>query len=130
FTKGWVNRWTKHYVLPADTGTQVAQFVDSFFAASLVTSAAIQGDSLVVLLGINFSGGNNCYVMQFNKFEGTRYFSGNKRRLTIGGPSDVGQAEAICIKSANKGYITNERSGFVDAQLREFDLTPYLRPAP
>lgn len=130
FTKGWVNKWTKHYVLPADTGTQVAQLVDSFNVAGLITSAAIQGDSLVVLLGLNFSGGNNCFVWMLNEFEGSRFFSGNKRKFSIGGFFITGQAEGICFKDTCKGYISNEKFASIPAQLREFDLNPYLAPAP
>jgi hypothetical protein len=132
FTKGWVNRWTKHYVLPADTGTQIAQLIDSFYVASLITSAAIQGDSVVVLLGLNVSGGSNTMIWSLNKFQGSQFFSGNKRRFTIGTFFSTGQAEGICFTGANKGFITNERndlgSTIIPAQVHEFDLNPYLGP--
>ncbi len=130
FTKGWVNKWTKHYVLSADTGIHVAQLVDSFNVGGLITSAAIQGDSLVVLLGLNFSGGNNCFVWMLRHFEGSRFFSGNKRKFSIGGFFIAGQAEGICFKDANRGYISNEQFGSIRSQLRVFDLHPYLTPAP
>ena len=134
FTKGWVNKWTKHYVLPVDTGIQVAQLVDSFNVAGLITSAAIQGDSLVVLLGLNFSGGNNCFVWMLNDFHGSDFFSGNKRRFSIGSPFTTGQTEGICFTDTNRGFITNERITFgsvtVPAQLRAFNLNPYLAPPP
>ncbi len=130
FTKGWVNRWTKHYVLPADTGIQVAQLVDSFNVGGLITSAAIQGDSLVVLLGLNFSGGNNCFIWMLNKFSGSHFFNGNKLKFAIGTPLTIGQTEGICFKDTNKGYITNEENFGVPDQLREFDINPYLAPAP
>ena len=129
FTKGWVNRWTKHYVLHADTGVQIAQLVDSFNVAGLITSAAIQGDSLVVLLGLNFSGGY-CSVWMLSSFEGSRFFSGNKRKFSIGNFSTAGQAEGICFLDTNKGYISNEQFGNIRAQLREFDLNSFLAPAP
>jgi hypothetical protein len=134
FTKGWVNHWTKHYALPADTGVQVAQLVDSFNVNGLITSAAIQGDSLVVLLGLVYNGGNNCFVWMFNKFNGSGFFGGNKRKLYIGSPYSIGQTEGICFTDTNKGYITNEKfvlaQFYIPAQLREFDLNPYLAPRP
>ncbi len=129
FTKGWVNKWTKHYVLSADTGTHVAQLVDSFDVAGLITSAAIQGDSLVVLLGLNFSGGLSSFVWMFYDFEGSNFFSGNKRRFYLGNPNIIGQAEAICFKDTNMGYITNEEL-VAPAQIRQFNLNPYLIPPP
>jgi hypothetical protein len=134
FTKGWVNKWTKHYVLPADTGNQVAQLVDSFNVGGLVTSAAIQGDSLVALLGLNFSGNINCFVWMLSGFQDSHFFSGNKRKFNIGSPYTTGQTEAICFTDTNRGYITNERISIaqihVPAQLREFDLNPYLEQEP
>jgi hypothetical protein len=129
FTKGWVNKWTKHYVLPATPGTHVAQLVDSFNVQGLITSAAIQGDTLVVLLGLNFSGGNNCFVWMLSDFNGYDYFGGNKRKFAIGSPFTTGQTEGICFKDTCRGYITNERYS-VNAQLREFNLNPYLTPPP
>ncbi len=133
FTKGWVNKWTKHYVLPADTGTMVAQLVDSFNVGGYITSAAIQGDSLVVLLGIDYSA-NGCFIWMFNKFNGSHFFNGNKRRLYIDSPYYAGQTEGICFTDTNKGYITNERLSiaqfYVPAQLREFDLNSFLAPEP
>jgi hypothetical protein len=130
FTKGWANRWTKHYVLPTATGTHVAQLVDSFNVTCLVTSAAIQGDSLVVLVGLNYSGGSNTYVWMFNEFQGTDFFGGNKRRFSIGNATSSGQVEAICFKDTSMGYITNERNSIggttIPARLREFNLKSYL----
>ena len=134
FTKGWVNRWTKHYILPADTGIQIAQLVDSFYVDGFVTSAAIQGDSLVVLLVIKYFGANESFVWMLNNFDDTQFFSGNKRRCYAGKTYNIGQTEGICFTDTNKGYITNELYSraqyYVPAQLHEFDLNPFLAPNP
>jgi PKD repeat protein len=134
FTKGWVNKWTKHYVLSADTGAHVAQFVDSFYVDGLITSAAIQGDSLVILLGIEYWGANECFLWMLNDFSGSHFFSGNKRRFYLGNPYYIGQTEGICFTDTNKGYITNELVSsppfHVPSQLREFDLNYFLAPIP
>lgn len=130
FTKGWVNRWTKHYILPAQAGTQVAQLKDSFNVNCLITSAAIQGDTLVVLVGLNFTGPNNCCVWMLSQFDGSKYFSGNKRRFSIGNFLSAGQAEAICFTGANRGYITNEGTSFKNAQIREFNLSSFFTSPP
>jgi len=130
FTKDWANHRTKHYIIPADTGNHAAQVVDSFDVQGLITSASIQDDGLIVLLGYSFSGGAQCFVWMLNDYEGTRFFSGNKRRFSIGSPAVVGQSEGICLRGENKGFITNEKfQQFifnVPPQLRSFDLSNYL----
>ena len=51
FTKDWVTKFTKHYVLPAVAGTYIAQLKDSFNVNGLITSAAIDSNGIIVLLG-------------------------------------------------------------------------------
>jgi len=126
FTKGWRNRWTKHYVLPAVPGTQVAQLVDSFNVDGLITGADIQGDSLVVLLGLNYVNGSKSFVWMLNNFTGSDFFGGNKRRFEIGNINNVGQVEAICFSDTNKCFITNEGLSATPPQIREVDLSPFL----
>lgn len=126
FTKGWANKWTKHYVLTTDTGVHVAQLVDSFNVNGQITSAAIQGDSVVVLLGLTYSTGYASFIWAFSKFNGSNFFSGNKRRFEIGTINSIGQAEAICFSDSNKGYITNEKLSGNPSRIREFDLNQYM----
>ena len=126
FTKGWRNRWTKHYMLPAVPGSQVAQLVDSFNVDGLITSAAIQGDSLVVLLGLNYVNGSKSFVWTLSNFTGSDFFGGNKRRFEIGNINNVGQVEAICFSDTNKCFITNEGLSATPPQIREIDLNPFL----
>ena len=126
FTKGWRNRWTKHYMLPAIPGTQVAQLVDSFNVDGLITSAAIQGDSLVVLLGLNYVNGSKSFVWTLSGFTGSDFFGGNKRRFEIGNINNVGQVEAICFSDTNKCFITNEELSATPSQIREVDLNPFM----
>jgi PKD repeat protein len=130
FTKGWVNRWTKHYVLPADTGYHVAQLVDSFNADGVITSAAIQGDSMVVLLGLNYTGNNESFIWVFNKFNESHFFKGNKRRFIVGNLNTTGQMEAVCFSGPKKCFISNEGLPTIPAQIREFDLNPYFPDVP
>ncbi len=130
FTKGWTTRWTRHYVLPTDTGVQVAQLVDSFNVDGLVTSAAIQGDSVMVLLGLNYTGALKSFVWVFSQFNGSDFFGGNKRRLEIGDLNTTGQSEAICFSGMKKGFITNEKLPATPSLIREFDLNPFLPVVP
>jgi hypothetical protein len=130
FTKDWVTKWTKHYVIPAVPGIYSALLIDSMDAGGLITSADIVNDSLIVLLGYNITGGTSGFLWMLNDFRSGEFFSGNKRKFSIGSLLSIGQVEGVVIKSDHTGLITNELfAGFVQPQLKAFDLTPYLSVA-
>lgn len=130
FTKDWVTKWTKHYTLPAVAGNYVAQLKDSFNVNGLITSAAIDSNGVIVLLGYDNVIPAPCFLWMLYDYQNENYFSGNKRRFSLGTALTLGQIEGIDFNSPGKGYITNERfqqSIFnVPPQLRKFDLTPFL----
>jgi hypothetical protein len=130
FTKDWVTKWTKHYVLPAVAGTYVAQLRDSFNVNGLITSAAIDSNGVIVLLGYDNVIPAPCFIWMLYDYQYENYFTGNKRRFSIGTALTKGQVEGIDFIAPGKGYITNERfqqSIFnVPPQLAKFNLTPYL----
>jgi Secretion system C-terminal sorting domain len=127
FTKDWVTLWTKHYKVPAIPGIYIADLVDSFNVNGLITSAAIQQDSLIILLGYNLSGTGTSFCWMLNDFQQSSFFSGNKRKFSLGSLLSTGQVEGITFNGNNKGLITNERTfSIVPAQLKSFDLSPYL----
>lgn len=130
FTKDWVTKWTKHYVLPAIAGTYIAQLRDSFNVNGLITSAAIDSNGVIALLGYDNVIPAPCFLWMLNDYQNENYFTGNKRRFSLGTALTLGQVEGIDFIAPGKGYITNERfqqSIFnVPPQLKKFDLTPYL----
>ncbi len=130
FTKDWVTKWTKHYILPATAGTYMAQLRDSFNVNGLITSAAIDSNGLIVLLGYDNVIPAPCFIWMLNDYQAGNYFSGNKRRFSLGTALTLGQVEGIDFTHPGKAYITNERfqqSIFnVPPQLKGFSLLPYL----
>ncbi len=130
FTKDWVNKITKHYVIPSSAGTYVAQLVDSFNVNCLITSATKQDDGLITLLGYDNTGLAPCFVWMLYDYQGNNFFSGNKRYFSLGSAASLGQLEGIDLRGDNNGYITNERFQQlifnVPPQLKSFDLNPYL----
>lgn len=125
FTKDWITKWTKHYKIPAMPGIYIAELIDSLNTGGLITSADIQNDSLIVLLGYNLSG-STAFMWMLNDFKQGEFFSGNKRKFNLGSVIGTGQVEGIAFKEKNKGYITNETLLGVPPQLKTFDLNPYL----
>jgi hypothetical protein len=130
FTKDWVTKWTKHYVLPAVAGTYVAQLKDSFNVNGLITSAAIDSNGVIALLGYDNVIPAPCFLWMLYDYQNENYFTGNKRRFSLGTALTLGQVEGIDFNAPGKGYITNERfqqSIFnVPPQLKKFDLNSYL----
>ena len=130
FTKDWVKKITKHYIVPAIPGTYTASLVDSFYVNGLITSAAIQSDGVITLLGYDNTGLAPCFIWMLYDYQPGHFFSGNKRMFTLGSAATLGQVEGIDFLGNNYGYITNERFQQlifnVPPQLKSFDLSPYL----
>ncbi|HNP49896.1 MAG TPA: T9SS C-terminal target domain-containing protein [Bacteroidia bacterium] len=131
FCKDWVNKRTRHYVVPAVPGTYVAELRDSLDANGLITSAAIASDGAIVLLGYDNVFPAPCFMWLLYDYPGRNFFDGNKRRFSLGSALTVGQVEGICFRENHYGYITNERFQQaifnVDPQLWSFDLGPYIQ---
>lgn len=130
FSKDWVLKNTRRYTLPAIPGNHVAQLRDSLAANGLITGASITTSGVLVLLGYDNQIPAPCFLWMFHDYQQTDFFSGNKRRFSLGTALTLGQTEAITFGTGNYGYITNERfqqSIFnVAPQLRSFSLDNYL----
>jgi hypothetical protein len=129
FSKNWVNLQTKHYVLPADTGTYVAQLTDSFNVDGLVTDAAINDSGTFVLLGYKDLGSNlyACFAWLMFDYPGIHEcFSGNKRRIELGLAFTLGQTEGITFFNDNTGYISSEKVMTIPPMLHSFNFSQYL----
>lgn len=127
FTKDWVTKWTKHYVMPSLPGVHVAELVDSMNTGGLITSADILNDSIIVLLGYNIGGASEVFIWMLSDFPPGQFFSGNKRKLTCGPFFTIGQTEGVILNKDLTGFITNENvQSVVLPQLKKFDLNPYF----
>lgn len=129
FSKNWVDRQCKHYVIPNIAGTHVAQLRETFNAGMLVTGATIQRGGVIALLGYDNTGLVPVSTWMLYDFKNGLFFNGNKRKFTLGTMLTLGQTEGIEFLSEAYGYISNERfsSGItIPAKIRTFNLAPFL----
>jgi len=111
FSKNWANLWTKHYVLPKDTGTYQAVLADSFNVDGLITDASINDKGHIVLLGYKkiSTYDYSCFIWIFYGYPNQYYFNGNKQRVEIGKAIVVGQTEGIILKNDDSGWFSSEK---------------------
>lgn len=119
FSKNSSNGYTKHYVLPALPGMHIAKLRDSLYVQGQVTSADISGDSLIVLIGYQPPLYVPFAVLLWD-YAGDAFFSGNKRRITLGSVLAMGQQEGVCFFGARDGFISAEAVGQLNLPARFF----------
>ena len=106
-------------MLPADPGDYIAQLRETMNVQGLITGADISEDGVVGLLGYNFSGVNIVWLC-FD-YQGANFFSGNKRKISLGLALNNSQTEAIAFRQGGYGYISSEQFASLDAKLLSFD---------
>lgn len=105
FSKDWVNLSTRHYTLSINPGTYSISPKESFNVAGLVTAASINpSDNEIVLLG--HVAETFFYIL--SDFNGTFFFSGNKRQISTGSVLTTGRVEGMAYRSDTQGYISTE----------------------
>ena len=114
FSKNWVNAKTRFYSLPNTPGAHIAQLRDSLDVDGLITGADINEQGDVLLLG--YSGLTNFFWLLYD-YQGTHFFSGNKRRIELGSVGNNGQTEGVSFAANGTGYICSERISFGGFQL-------------
>ncbi|MEO1515305.1 MAG: hypothetical protein AAFV95_09840 [Bacteroidota bacterium] len=105
FSKNWVDRQCRHYVLPARPGTYIAQVQESFAANGLITAVDRSEEGVICLLG--YEGLTNFMWLLFDHPPG-RPFAGNKRRIELGNFGINGQTEALVFQGQGQGWIGAE----------------------
>ena len=118
FSKNWVDQQTRHYVMPSESGLYVAQLRETMNVQGLITGADISEDGVVGLIGYNFSGVNIAWFC-FD-YQGTNFFSGNKRKISLGLALNNSQTEAITFREGGYGYVSSEQFANLDAKLLSF----------
>ncbi len=130
FSKNWVDKQTRHYVLPSTPGTYIAQMRETLNVGFLVTGAGIQQNGVVVFIGYDNAGLAPIFLYMLYDYKNGLFFSGNKRKFNALNALSYGQTEGIDFRNGAYGYVSNERfqqSIFnVAPKLRAFNLTPYL----
>lgn len=122
FTKHRGNGYTKHYVIPKNQGTYSARFVDSLDVGGQVTASAIQGDSVIVLIGYT-PPAYSPFMFLLWDFQNGDFFTGNKRSLSMGTVLDQGQQEAVAFFDDFEGYITSEAVSQINMQARIYKFS-------
>lgn len=110
FSKNWADLQTKHYVLPADTGTYTARLAESFNADGLITDASINSIGNIILLGYKKTKGRNyrCFAWELWGYRGSHFFRADTKRIKLGSALRLGQTEGIVLKNNNTGWISSE----------------------
>lgn len=128
FTKQWKEKKTSVYQIPKIPGKHIAQLKESYNVDGLVTSATfLPGKKLLVLAG--YSRFLSPFMYLFYDYNGSDFFSGNKRKINISMP--LHQVEGITTQDGLHYYLTNENFSrrpiiTVSQKLHHFDLSAFL----
>lgn len=128
FSKNWVDKKTRHYVMPKTPGNYALQPQESFYVNGQVTGACADEQRGVILLTGYNKTDISSFVWMMWDMQGNRFMNGNKRRIEIGTVISFGQNEAICFKD-KQVYISNEKY-LTEAGLRRIDIEPFLSGKP
>lgn len=127
FTKQWSQLGTTCYELPKLPGTYVAEKLDSCNVQGLVTGAVFfESEQVVILCG--YSTLLQPFIYLLYDYENHRFFSGNKRKITINLLGN--QVEAIAGTTPTDCSLTNEKftlgGSSIPASLHRLNLKDYL----
>ncbi len=128
FTKQWISNKTSVYSLPKTPGTYVAKLKTTYDVQGLITGAVmLQPENLVALCG--YSNSLQPFVYLLYDYNGSDFFGGNKRKITISLPYH--QVEGIATTNGLKFYISNEYFSYppfitIPQKLHILDLSSFL----
>lgn len=127
FTKQWVTHKSSVYALPKTSGNHQAQLRATFNVDGLITGAVLLNSKRVLALS-GYSPQLQPFVYLLYDFQGTNFFTGNKRKLQLDLPFH--QVEGITTANGLKLYVSNEAFSYgpivVPPQLHILDLNDYL----
>jgi hypothetical protein len=124
FSKNWVDKMTRHYVMPKTPGNHSLQARESFSVNGQITGAyADEQRGIILLTGYNKTDISSFIWIMWD-MTGNRLMSGNRRRIELGTVISLGQNEAVCFKG-KQVYISNEKY-LTEAGLRRIEVEPFL----
>lgn len=129
FSKNWVDKQTKHYVLPNIPGTQVAQYRETYNTGFLVTSASVQKYGVIALIGYLRTGTFPVSMSMIYDYKNNLLFNGNKRKFDLSTQLVYGQVEGIEFSNTSTAFVTNElytNGSTIPAKLRTLNIAAYL----
>ena len=107
FTKDRGDYKSRVYRLPKTPGRYAVSPVDSFAAGGLVTGAAYNPATKNVLLVGYLLDKTHSFLWQLSNFQNHHFFSGNKRRIEIGG-GGTWQTEGVAFISDDRFWVSCE----------------------
>ncbi|MBK6966718.1 MAG: hypothetical protein IPH20_23180 [Bacteroidales bacterium] len=127
FTKQWVSNQTSVYSLSKTPGTHIANLKTTYNVQGLITgSTSVLQENLIVLSG--YSSTLQPFVYLLYDYNGTNFFSGNKRKIGLN--LAFHQVEGIATNNGLKYYISNEYFNQfpfnVQQKLQVLNLSTYL----
>jgi PKD repeat protein len=129
FSKNWVDKQTKHYVLPNIPGTHVAQYRETYNTGFLVTSASVQKYGVIALIGYLRTGTFPVSMSMIYDYKNHLLFNGNKRKFDLSTQLVYGQVEGIEFSNTSTAFVTNElytNGSTIPAKLRTVNIGAYL----
>ncbi len=123
FTKNWVDKKTRHYVCPKDSGTYSLTHVETIDVGGQISGATVNASGIVMLLGYT-KPTYPCFAWIFWDYSGSKFNTGNKRKIDMGNTLYPGQTEGIAL-IGNRAYITNEYK-IIQPQLLKMDIGKWL----
>ena len=123
FSKNWVNQKTRHYTVPAQPGDHIALLRDSLNAEGLITGADIDDDGVVALIGYTPSGVNFMWLL-FD-YQSNHFFSGNKRKISLGTGLTNSQTEGIAFTKNGNGFVSGENFTVLPPRLLRFSTSQW-----
>lgn len=129
FSKNWVDKQTKHYVLPNIPGTHVAQYRETYNTGFLVTSASVQKYGVIALIGYLRTGTFPVSMSMIYDYKNHLLFNGNKRKFDVSTQLVYGQVEGIEFSNTSTAFVTNElytNGSTIPAKLRTVNIGAYL----
>jgi hypothetical protein len=105
FTKQWVSNKTNLYAVSKTPGTYIANLKSTLNVNGMITGAVyLESKKLIVLCG--YSNLLQPFIYLLYDFNGSDFFNGNKRKITVSLPFH--QVEGIASTNGLKYYISNE----------------------
>jgi len=123
FTKDWVKRKTRMYVLSKEPGKQMARYHSGFDAGVLVTGASLSPDYKTLVMSAYYA--YDPYLLVFYNFKGMDFFKGSYKKIEYPVYHDA-QTEGICFKGNDSILVSAERSKTLDQRIYLFSLQKIL----
>lgn len=106
FSKNWVDKMTRHYICPTDSGTYSLMPVETINVGGQISGATISADGKVALIGYT-KPYYPCFVWLMWDYQNLRLNTGNRRKIELGNTLFPGQIEGVAYRNQTL-YMSNE----------------------